>query len=69
LSAYIPLLEVLPKYQKLGIGKELVSRMMESLQGLYMVDVVHDESLQAYYAKFGMTAAKGSVVRNYDWLS
>ena len=28
LSAYIPLLEVLPDYQKQGIGKELVSRIM-----------------------------------------
>ena len=31
LSAYIPLLEVLPKYQKQGIGAELVKRMLAML--------------------------------------
>jgi len=66
LSAYIPLLEVLPEYQCKGIGKELVTRMLESLKHLYMVDVLCDRHLQKYYAKFGMHDATGSILRNYD---
>jgi len=66
LSAYIPLLEVLPEYQKQGIGKALVFRMLESLKDLYMVDLLCDEDMQDYYAKFGMHKAMGSFMRNYE---
>ena len=66
LSAYIPLLEVLPEYQNAGIGKELVERMLGSLKNLYMVDLLCDEDLLGYYAKFGMNVAIGSILRNYD---
>jgi len=66
LSAYIPLLEVLPEYQNKGIGSELVTRMLVSLKNLYMVDILHDEHLKKYYARFGMHSAIGSVTRNYD---
>jgi len=66
LSAYIPLLEVLPEYQDKGIGRELVTRMMTSLKDMYMVDVLHDENLREYYAKFGMHSAVGSITRNYS---
>ena len=66
LSAYIPLLEVLPEYQGQGIGSELVTRMLNSLENLYMVDILCDEHLQKYYAKFGMFNATGSIVRNYE---
>jgi ribosomal protein S18 acetylase RimI-like enzyme len=66
LSAYIPLIEVLPEYQKKGIGKELTTRMLESLKHLYMIDLLCDEDLQDYYAKFGMRSATGSFLRNYN---
>ena len=66
LSAYVPLLEVLPGYQDRGIGGELVRRMLESLRHLYMVDVLCDEPLQGYYGKFGMHKATGMMARNYD---
>ena len=66
LSAYIPLLEVLPDYQNKGIGSELVFRMLDSLKHLYMVDVLCDPHLQKYYAKFGMHDATGSILRNYE---
>ena len=42
LSAYIPLLEVLPEYQDRGIGSELMRRILEQLDDLYMVDVLCD---------------------------
>ena len=64
--AYIPYLEVLPAYQGQGIGSELVRRMIEKLRYLYMIDLVCDPSLQAFYERFGMQPAQGMVVRNYD---
>jgi len=66
ISAYIPLLEVLPEYQHIGIGKGLVSHMIDSLKDFYMVDLLCDIQLQEYYKKFGMTNATGSFMRNYE---
>ncbi|HLN61990.1 MAG TPA: GNAT family N-acetyltransferase [Symbiobacteriaceae bacterium] len=65
LSAYIPLLEVLPAYQGQGIGLELTRQMVEQLRHLYMVDLLCDEPLQAFYAKLGMHKASGMLLRNY----
>lgn len=65
ISAYIPLLEVLPEYQNTGIGKELVARMLNSLKNFYMVDLLCDKELQGYYEKFGMHNATGAFLRNY----
>lgn len=66
LSAYIPLLEVLPEYQNRGIGAELVKRMMQELSDIYMIDLLCDENLQPYYEKFNMLKAKGMLIRNYE---
>ena len=66
LSAYIPLLEVLPAYKGRGIGKELVQRMLEKLSGLYMVDLLCDPELQPFYERFGMKPAFGMMLRNYE---
>ena len=66
LSAYIPLLEVLPAYQERGIGQELVRQMLEKLSGLYMVDLICDPELQPFYARFGMKPAFGMMLRNYE---
>jgi ribosomal protein S18 acetylase RimI-like enzyme len=54
LSAFVPLLEVLPTYRGHGIGTELVRRMLDELDGLYSVDVVCDEELRPFYARFDM---------------
>jgi ribosomal protein S18 acetylase RimI-like enzyme len=66
LSAYIPLLEVLPQYRGQGIGKELVRRMLEKLDGLYMIDLICDPDLQDFYEPLGMKPATGMFLRNYD---
>jgi ribosomal protein S18 acetylase RimI-like enzyme len=66
LSAYIPLLEVLPVYQKHGIGKELVKRMMEKLNDYYMIDICCDERLVKFYRKFGMKKMLAMTIRNYQ---
>lgn len=64
--AYIPLLEVLPDYRGKGIGKELVTRMLESLSDMYAIDIVCDESVASFYDKLGLSRCVGMVKRNYD---
>lgn len=66
LSAYIPFLEVLPSYQKQGIGTELVKHMLESLQHLYMIDLLCDEEVTTFYKRFKMFECKAMCFRNYN---
>jgi ribosomal protein S18 acetylase RimI-like enzyme len=54
ISAYIPLLEVLPEYQGRGIGTELVRRLLDDLPDLYMVDVICDENVVPFYERLGL---------------
>lgn len=65
LSAYIPLLEVIPDYQGNGIGSQLVTRMLNSLSHLYMVDLVCDEPLTNFYKQFDMFKSQGMIIRNF----
>ncbi|HYI16200.1 MAG TPA: GNAT family N-acetyltransferase [Thermomicrobiales bacterium] len=65
LAAYIPLLEVLPAYQRRGVGAELMRRMLRTLAGIYMVDLLCDAELQPYYERLGMRRATGMLARNY----
>lgn len=65
LSAYIPLLEVLPRYRRRGIGTELMCRMMGRLRDLYMIDLITGPELEHFYRRFGMGAAFGMIVRNF----
>ncbi len=66
LSAYIPLLEVLPAYRGKGIGQELVRRMLAKLSGSYMVDVICDPEAQPFYERLGMKKGTGMMLRNYQ---
>ena len=54
ISAYIPLLEVLPEYQGRGIGAELVRRLLAELEGLYTVDLCCDEDVVGFYERFDL---------------
>ena len=65
-AAYIPHLEVLPEFQGRGIGRELVNRMIEQLNGIYMIDLMCDEDVMPFYERLGMKKAGGMVVRNYQ---
>lgn len=64
-AAYIPHLEVLPNYQNSGTGRELVQRMLEQLNGIYMIDLLCDEDVVPFYEKLGMNQAIGMYIRNY----
>ncbi len=66
LTAYIPLLEVLPAYQGQGIGSELLRRLLSRLSHLYMVDLMCDKGLQPFYERAGMAPATGMMVRNFE---
>ncbi|MFE6078089.1 GNAT family N-acetyltransferase [Paenibacillus sp. NPDC057886] len=66
LSAYIPLLEVLPEYQGKGIGTDLIKRMFNRLGDLYMIDLLCDNELQGFYERQGMQKAHGMVIRHYQ---
>ena len=63
--AFIPLLEVLPNYQRLGIGTELVRRMVETLENNYAIDIVCDESVVPFYTRQGFSQSVGMIRRNY----
>ena len=65
LSAYIPLLEVLPEYHGKGVGSELAKKMLELLKDFYMVDLLCDTDLQPFYEKLGMERATGMRIRNF----
>jgi GNAT superfamily N-acetyltransferase len=65
LSAYIPLLEVLPEWQGRGIGSELVRRVLARLGGLYMVDLCCDAELEPFYRRLGFAVLdRGMGIRN-----
>ena len=66
LCAYIPLLEVLPAWQRRGIGRALLQRLLQRLDDLYMVDLLCDPELQPFYEGLGMTRGQGMLLRNYD---
>jgi len=66
LSAYIPLLEVLPEYQRQGIGRELMQRMLAILDGLYMIDLMSNPSALEFYTNLGMTKEVGMSFKNFD---
>ena len=68
LSAYIPLLEVLPAHRGKGLGRELMERIFVQLQGLYMVDVSCDPEIRPFYESLGMTAGVSMLRRNYETL-
>lgn len=66
LSAYIPLLEVLPDHRDRGVGRELVRRMLEKLEEYYMVDLLCDPGTVGFYEALGMKPAHAMAIRRYD---
>jgi len=65
-GAFITLLEVLPAYQKRGIGHELMTRMLERLGDIQTIELMCDPELVPFYANFGMTPASGMVLRRRE---
>jgi ribosomal protein S18 acetylase RimI-like enzyme len=63
LTAFIPLLEVLPSHRRRGIGSELVRRLLEDLRDFYAVDLLCDPDLVPFYERFGMRQGVGMAIR------
>ena len=63
LSAFVPLLEVLPAHRGRGIGTELVRRMLDELSDLYSIDLVCDADLGPFYKRFGMQPLHAMALR------
>lgn len=66
LAAYIPLLEVHAGHRRRGIGTELVRRMVEVLDDVYMTDPVCNEDVVAFYERLGLVRVAGMARRNRD---
>ncbi len=64
LTAFIPWLEILPGYQGRGIGTELMRRILAGTERFYSIDLVCDEALLPYYARFAMISASSALVRH-----
>lgn len=68
-SAFIPLLEVLPDYQHQGIGTELMRRLLARLDRFYMVDLCCDAGLESFYSALGFRLLdRGMGVRRHGTL-
>lgn len=65
-AAYIPLLEVLPDYQRQGIATKLMKFMISKLSGLYMIDLVTEEDLVTFYERFGMAKGIAMMFRDME---
>lgn len=63
--AFIPYLEVLPEYQKQGIGTELMRMMLAQLAHINCIDLTCDPDMQPFYERFGMLKSVGMIVRRY----
>lgn len=66
LTAYIPLLEVLPEWFGQGIGSRLIQRLCRQLDDLYMIDLCCDAQLESFYEPLGFHKSTGMVRRNYE---
>ena len=55
-----------PEYQGLGIGTELLTKLLDDLAGFYSIDGICDDDLVDYYARFGFLRGNGMMIRNYE---
>ena len=63
--AFIPMLEVLPEYQMLWIGTNLMKKMLELLGDITCIDLTCDIEMQGFYERFDMLRSNGMVIRKY----
>ena len=64
LTAFLPMLEVLPAYRGQGIATQLVKRVLARLEDRYSVDLVCDPALVPFYERLGGQAWTAMVWRN-----
>jgi len=64
-SSFIPMLEVLPEYQRKGIGSKLMEEILLRLDGITNVDLTCDSEMQSFYKRFNMFKSTGMVLRKF----
>ncbi len=65
-GAFITLLEVLPEYQGQGVGKALLSQMLDRLSHIQTIELMCDADVVPFYTQFGMKQSGGMVLRRRD---
>lgn len=65
-GAFITLLEVLPEYQGQGIGKALMTQMLDRLSHIQTIELMCDADLVSFYEQFGMKPSNGMVLRRRE---
>lgn len=69
LYAFIALLEVRASERDKGYGKRLVEEMLNSLKGIYAIDLVCDDELESFYQPYGFTKWTAMIQRNPEAIS
>ena len=64
LTAYVPLVEVLPGWHERGIGTEVLERLLEQLSHLYQVDLSCDPATAPFYERLGFERGTAMLRRN-----
>jgi GNAT superfamily N-acetyltransferase len=64
LTAFVPLLEVLPAWRGRGIGRELMRRVLDRLGDRYSIDLVCDPELVPFYEALGGVPGTAVMWRN-----
>ena len=65
-GAFITLLEVLPEYQGQGVGKALLTQMLDRLSHIQTIELMCDADLVPFYEQFGMKPSGGMVLRRRE---
>lgn len=65
LTAFVPLLEVLPEYRGRGIGSALTRHLLAQLDHLYAVDLGCDDNLVPFYERLNFRRGNAMFLRNY----
>ena len=62
--AFIPLIEVIPDFQRKGIGSVLVKGMEAQLAEIYGIDLICDSDLVPFYDELGFSQSTAMIKRN-----
>lgn len=65
LTAFIPMLEVLPEHRGRGLGTRLMRHLLGQLEHLYAVDLSCEGGLVPFYERLGMRRGNAMILRNY----
>ena len=63
-AAYIPLVEVLPEFQRQGVGSLMLRALLDRLSACYMIDLACDDDVVPFYERLGGTKLNAMAWRN-----